>query len=308
MNRKFLFFLFIIPFWCIAQTTIPVEIPVEQGMLKGTLSQPKDMSKTPVALIIAGSGPTDRDGNNPMMKNNSLKMLADSLNLRGIATLRFDKRGIGESLIRDFREENLTFDTYINDAKLWLNYLKKDKKFTKIIVIGHSEGSLIGMNIANEADKFISLAGAGFPADEVLKTQLSAQPKGVKDYSFALLDTLKQGKTIQKVSPLLQALFRPSVQPYLISWFRHDPRLDLASLKVPVLLVQGTKDIQISLTDFQALRQAMPKAESIIIEDMNHILKIISGSDKNDNIKSYGNPNMAVSSILVETIEKFCKK
>ncbi len=307
MPYKILFFYILFPFYGISQS-ISVEIQVDSAHLKGTLSIPTNLKKMPVALIIAGSGPTDRDGNNQMMKNNSLKMLSDSLISRGIATLRFDKRGIGESIVNKFREDKLTVDTYINDAKHWLEFLKKEKKFTKIIVIGHSEGALIGMNIANQANKYISLAGAGFPADEILKTQLSKQAKGIKDYSYAVLDSLKQGKTVQKINPLLYSLFRPSVQPYLISWFKHDPRLDLQALKVPILLIQGSKDIQISMADVESLHQAMPTAEMIIIENMNHVLKIISGNDLNENIQSYKNPNLSISASLVEAITRFCFK
>ncbi len=307
MPYKILLFYILFPFYGISQS-ISVEIQVDSAHLKGTLSIPTNLKKMPVALIIAGSGPTDRDGNNQMMKNNSLKMLSDSLISRGIATLRFDKRGIGESIVNKFREDKLTVDTYINDAKHWLEFLKKEKKFTKIIVIGHSEGALIGMNIANQANKYISLAGAGFPADEILKTQLSKQAKGIKDYSYAVLDSLKQGKTVQKINPLLYSLFRPSVQPYLISWFKHDPRLDLQALKVPILLIQGSKDIQISMADVESLHQAMPTAEMIIIENMNHVLKIISGNDLNENIQSYKNPNLSISASLVEAITRFCFK
>src|ERR1035437_1292123 len=134
-----------------------------------------------VALLIAGSGPTDRDGNNLAMKNNSLKMLANELAKNGIASLRYDKRGIGNSKTTGFNEADIRFDNYVNDAKEWVIYLKKVLKFNNIVVIGHSEGSLIGMIVAQDkaVSKYVSVAGAGQPADKIIREQLKNQPPSV---------------------------------------------------------------------------------------------------------------------------------
>jgi alpha/beta superfamily hydrolase len=106
-------------------TTIEKIVSIETGTgkLEGTLlTDDLKVSKT-VALIIAGSGPTNRDGNNPTMINNSLKMLADELAKIGISSLRYDKRGIGESKSSGLKESELRFDNYINDANSWVEYL-----------------------------------------------------------------------------------------------------------------------------------------------------------------------------------------
>lgn len=166
-----------------------ITLQTKTGEIAGTLTTPEKFDKIPVALIIAGSGPTDRDGNNPMMKNNSLKILATELSKNGIATLRYDKRGIAESKAAGKNETDLRFDDYVNDAKEWIQLLKQDKRFSKVIVIGHSEGSLIGMIAGTTADKFISIAGAGQSADKILKEQLSAQAKEVQDLSFPMIDS-----------------------------------------------------------------------------------------------------------------------
>lgn len=147
----------------------PLILKINIDQLFGTLTTPDLKTKYPVALIISGSGPTDRNGNNPMMKNNSLKMLAEALAKNGIASLRYDKRGIGESKAAAANEQTLVFENYTEDAKSWINLLKQDKRFSEVIVIGHSEGSLIGMIAGAKANKFISIAGPGESADKLIK-------------------------------------------------------------------------------------------------------------------------------------------
>ena len=286
----------------------PIVLKTSTGDIFGTLTTPEKFNKIPVALIIAGSGPTDRDGNNPVMKNNSLKMLSAELLKNGIATLRYDKRAIGESKAAGGKSEaDLRFDDYVNDAKGWIALLKQDKRFSKVIVIGHSEGSLIGMIAATTADKYISLEGAGQSAEKVIKIQLSAQPKIVTDLAFPMLDSLKNGDLVKKVDPMLNSLFRPSIQPYLISWFKYDPQIEIKKLTIPVLILQGTNDIQVSVDDAKRLSAANPKAQLVLVENMNHILKIIVG-DRQANIKTYSDPALPLADKLVKSIVEFILK
>lgn len=289
------------------QTIQPVTLKTATGEIFGTLTLPTNINKkVPVALIIAGSGPTDRDGNNMSMKNNSLKMLAEALAKEGIASLRYDKRGIGESRKSGKSELDLRFDDYVNDAKGWIDYLLSNKQFSKVIVIGHSEGSLIGMFAAENKASFISVAGAGRSADLVLKEQLSAQPKQIKDTCFAIIDSLKSGKTVEKVNPLLFSLFRPSVQPYMISWLKHDPQIEIKNIKKKSLIIQGTKDIQVTLTDAEFLNKANPKSKLLVIENMNHIFKIVEG-DRQANMATYNNPTLPIAQKMVDGIVGFIK-
>lgn len=284
-----------------------VSLKITSGSLHGTLTTPIPFKKGTVALIIAGSGPTDRNGNNVAMENNSLKNLAHDLAKNGIATLRYDKRGIAASQQALTREEDLRFEDLVEDAKGWIFQLKKDKKYKRIVVIGHSEGSLIGMLAAKEADQFISLAGAGKSADLILKEQLNNQPQMLKDVAFPIIDSLKVGKTVDKINPLLQSLFRKSVQPYLISWFKYDPAQELKKLNKPTLLIQGDKDIQVGVEDAKLLAQAVPSAKLVIINKMNHIFKIIEG-DKKENMASYKDPNLSNAMQLTEEITAFIQK
>lgn len=284
-----------------------ITLQTKTGEIFGTLTTPEKFDKIPVALIIAGSGPTDRDGNNPMMKNNSLKILASELSKNGIATLRYDKRGIAESKGAGKSESDLRFDDYVNDAKEWIQLLKKDKRFSRVIVIGHSEGSLIGMITGTTADKFISIAGAGQSGDKILKEQLSSQPKEVQDLSFPMIDSLKNGKTIDNVPPMLNSLFRPTVQPYMISWFKYDPQNEIKKLSIPTLILQGTNDIQVSVEDAKRLSNANPKAELVLINNMNHIFRIIDG-DKQANMATYSKGDLPIANELVKSITTFILK
>lgn len=284
-----------------------ITLQTKTGEIFGTLTTSEKFIKIPVALIISGSGPTDRDGNNPMMKNNSLKMLASELSKNGIATLRYDKRGVAESKAAGKNEIDFRFDDIVNDAKEWIQLLKQDKQFSKIIVIGHSEGSLIGMIAGATADRFISIAGAGQSADKILKEQLSSQPKEVQDLSFPMIDSLKDGITIDNVPPMLNSLFRPTVQPYMISWFKYDPQNEIKKLSIPTLILQGTNDIQVSIEDAQWLSNANPKAELVLINNMNHILRIIEG-DREVNIATYYKGDLPIANELVKSITTFILK
>lgn len=286
-------------------TESPYNLVTSSGTIMGSLLLPAATGKIPVVLIIAGSGPTDRNGNNPMMKNESLRMLAQALAVKGIASVRFDKRGIAASASAGKKEADTRFDDYIQDAIAWIELLKKDPRFSKVIVAGHSEGSLIGMIAsAGKADGFVSIAGGGKSADRILKEQLATQPSVIKDASYGIIDSLAEGKTVKEVHPMLFSLFRPSIQPYMVSWFKFNPVTEIAKLNMPVLIVQGTYDSQITKADAEALAAAKPAAKLVVIQKMNHVLKII-GEGPAANAASYNNPSLPVSEELVTLVVNF---
>lgn len=284
-----------------------ITLQTSTGEIFGTLTIPGRPDRIPVALIISGSGPTDRDGKNPMMKNNSLKILATELSKNGIATLRYDKRGVADSKAAAKSEKDLRFDDYVSDAKEWIYLLKKDNRFSEVIIVGHSEGSLIGMLAGMSINKFISIAGFGQSADKVLKEQLSSQPKVVQDLSFPIIDSLKHGNTIETVPPMLNSLFRPSVQPYMISWFKYDPQDEIKKLSIPILILQGTNDIQVGVGNARRLSNANPNAELFLITGMNHILRITDG-DRQANLTTYSNSNLPIAEELVKAITDFIRR
>jgi hypothetical protein len=284
---------------------------VTAGAIHGTLLLPADMTKpVPVVLIIAGSGPTDRDGNSAMLPghNDSLKMLATDFAMNGIASLRYDKRGIAQSAVQGTKESDLRFDNYVDDAVAWCNQLH-EPRFSGVVIAGHSEGSLIGMIAAKKcgAAGFISLEGAGFPAADILRTQLKGRlPETLQTESERVLKSLEAGKTVDDVSQTLVSLYRPSVQPYLISWFKYDPAKEIAALKIPVLIVQGTTDVQVSMDDAKRLAAASPKAKLVTIEGMNHILKMVSG-DVQAQLPSYSDPKLQLSEKLTPELVQFVR-
>jgi uncharacterized protein len=274
------------------------------GKIYGTLTLPVGKKKIPVVLIIAGSGPTDRNGNNSMMKNDALKLIAHQLAENQIASVRFDKRLIAESKSSSISELDIRFETYINDASDWIALLKKDNRFQQVTVLGHSEGSLIGMLTKEKPDRFISIAGVGFPAVLVIKKQLSTQPEAVKNISYQILDSLSAGRKVDSVPPFLGSLFRPSVQPYLMSWFKYDPSLAINALKIPILIIQGTTDIQVDTADAMQLAHSNPAAKLVIIDSMNHVLKT-TVIDRKENLKTYFDPSLPLAQKLIPIITEF---
>lgn len=280
------------------------------GTLYGTLTMPSAEGTFPTALIIAGSGPADRDGNSPMgVNSNYLRMIADSLAQHGIASLRYDKRGIAASQAAGSNERELRFDHYVDDAVAWIEQLREDQRLVQIAVVGHSEGSLIGMLAAQQAQTtaLVSLAGAARPADSLIIQQLAAQPAAIREEATRILSELRQGRTVDTVSPGLQMLFRPSVQPYLISWIRHHPSEIIAELTQPTLIVQGTTDRQVPQAEGQQLAKAQPAAGLAIIDGMNHVLKT-APADPTANAATYADPDLPLAEGLIASLVKFLEQ
>ena len=288
-----------------------VTLVTPTARIYGTVELPAGKDPSPVVLIIAGSGPTDRNGNSRILPgpNNSLKMLADGLAARGIASLRYDKRMIGQSVVPGFKEEDLRFTTYIDDASAWIKQLRADSRFSTITVAGHSEGSLIGMVAAREAgaDAFVSLEGAGRNARDVIQEQLSSQlPPEVVKNARVLMDKVAAGEKVDSVPPFLAALFRPSVQPYLTSWFKLTPSDEVARLDVPVMIVQDTHDIQTSTEDARRLADGKKSAKLLEIEGMNHVMKE-TPAGRAEQMPSYSDPNIPVMPRLLDEVAAFVK-
>ncbi len=271
--------------------------------ISGTLLMPKRIKQPPLVIIISGSGPTDRDGNQIMMKNNSLKYLAEALRKKKIASFRFDKRGVGKSLKTKLIESDLRFEHYIRDVQALIRFFKNQEKFSSVTVMGHSEGSLIGMIASGKekADAFISIAGVGRTADKVLLDQLG-NPK-IKEKATPILDSLKNGFMVEDIGDLKQ-LFRKSVQPYMISWLQYSPQQEIVKLKIPTLIVQGDNDIQVKVSEANLLQQAKPDAKLVIVSGMNHVLKTLE-DNVTENLKSYYNPDIPVSKELIKACVEF---
>ena len=279
------------------------EITVNE-FIDGTLLIPNNIKVPNLAIIIAGSGPTDRNGNQNMLKNNSLKKLAEGLSSKGIATFRYDKR-IVKQIRKGHLDMTISFDDFIADGISTLKYFKKSSSFNKIFIIGHSQGSLVGLVTAKQgADGFISLAGAGKPIDQVIIDQVTHTAPMFTEDTKRVFSIMKEGKTTTDFPQALTSIFNLEVQPFMMSWMDYNPQEEISDLKIPTLIINGTKDLQVSEDEANLLHKANPKSKLSIIKNMNHILVAIQGSTL-ENSKSYNESQRKISEELIEVIISF---
>lgn len=256
-----------------------IELPTSWGQLSGTLLRPEGAGPWPAVLLVAGSGPTDRDGNNPLLPApiDNLKRLAQALAARGIASLRYDKRGIGGSVYPGLSEESLRFEHLVDDAVAWAHRLAAEEGIARVSLVGHSEGALIAALAAEDAGArgVVSIAGAGRRASVLMRAQIEGNlPADLAEPALRALASLEAQQPVEDVHDALVLLFRPTVQPYLMSWFRHDPAEVLARVPVPVLLVHGNADTQVGVEHARALQAGRPDAKLRIVDGMDHLLSV----------------------------------
>ena len=290
-----------------------ITLNTQTGDIHGKLMLPESNTPCPVVIIIAGSGPTDMDGNSigTGLTNNSLLYLARELAANGIASVRYDKRGIGKSSAAGTKEEELRFDHYIDDAAAWADKLAGDARFSKVVIAGHSEGSLIGMVAAKRSKAvkgYVSISGCGSPAYEILEKQLQSQPAQIQKESAEICKELREGRIVAQVPFYLAALYRQSVQPYLISWFAYNPAVEIAKLNIPVLILQGDKDIQVGVEEAEKLHAAHPSSSLYIIKEMNHVLKHCDTMQQMAQLATYSKPELPIKPELVSHIVEFVKE
>lgn len=292
-----------------------VQITAPWGNIAATLATPEGGSDTAV-LIIAGSGPTDRNGNSGLNLNTfTYKMLADGLAAEGIAVMRYDKRAIGLSHYPAEEVPNLLFDDFVDDAALCAEYLRA-RGYSRIILAGHSEGGAIALLVATERsvaiDGIVLLSAAAFPMDEILRWQLSEQlmPShiGLMVTANNLIIRLKRGERIaeESIPKELLALFHPRVQPFITSSMQHDPREVAARCTQPMLIISGGRDIQVTTANGEALHAAQPHAEHVVFQDMSHVLKDAASADRVEQLVSvYTNSQLPLTEGLIATIAQF---
>ncbi|AUC80845.1 alpha/beta hydrolase [Lacinutrix sp. Bg11-31] len=275
-------------------------------LIDGTLLLPNGIEKPNLVIIIAGSGPTDRDGNQNFLKGNSLKKLAQGLSAKNIATFRYDKR-IVKQIRKGNVDKDMMFDDFVVDAKSVLTYFKDTKNYNKIYIAGHSQGSMVGMLAAKgNADGFISLAGAGQSIDKVIIEQVEKTAPMFLEDTKRVFKVLQGGKTTSDFPPALASIFNIDVQPFIANWMSYNPQVEIKKLNMPILIINGTKDLQVSEAEAKLLKEAAPKAEIIIIAKMNHILVPIEG-DNLENSKSYNETARKLAPELLEAIVEFVK-
>ena len=275
----------------------------------GTLLQPRGGTET-LVIIIPGSGPVDRDGNQQLTRNNSLRLLAEKLTAHNIATFRYDKRVLTLLKQRALEEEKLRFDDFVNDAVSTVKYFESRGRYSKIYIIGHSQGSLVGM-IASQQTKvagFISLAGPGQTIDQTILSQIELQMPDLKGKAEEAFIQLKENGKVKKYSPALSSIFRPESQPFMASWMQYDPKQEIQKLQIPILIVSGTNDIQVDVKEAKELKEVKSEASLVFIKNMNHVLRIINSDDTIENTKSYNQPHLPISTQLITELVNFITK
>ena len=297
-----------------AAAALPITAPGPQGPLAGTYLDAG--AKAPVVLIIPGSGPTDRDGNNPLgVTAAPYRLLAEALAGRGVSSVRIDKRGMFGSKAAVADANKVTIADYAADTHAWVAAIRERTGAKCVWVLGHSEGALVALASAQEPTGIcgvILVSGAGRKLGDVIREQLRSNPANapVLDSAMGALDSLEAGKHVDVTSmhPALQKLFAPQVQDFLIDMFRRDPAKLAASLKVPLLIVQGERDLQVSTADAKALAAAQPKAKLVLVPTMNHVLKDVGSDDRSANLAAYADPSLPADSTLVDAIADFVKR
>ncbi len=279
------------------------ELDINQ-YIKGTLMTPTTDESPELVILVPGSGPVDRNGNQAFMKNDSFKKLATELSAQGIATYRFDKRILQMDRL-NIKEEEIRFDDFITDVVSAIEYFKQNGNYKHVVVVGHSQGSLVGMVAAKgRADAFVSIAGAAHPIDSVIIEQIAEQMPGLKENAQKSFEEMRATGSSRNYNPMLEMIFRPSVQPFILSWMKYDPQEKIKALNIPVLLINGSSDLQVKEEQAEKLHEAKPEAELVILGKMNHVLRKIEGDDL-ENSKSYNQPNLPLHPELVPTIVNF---
>lgn len=288
-----------------------LEAPGPQGSLKGTLLSPCPNPEN-VILIIPGSGPTDRDGNNPLGVNASTyRLIAENLALKGIATLRVDKRGMFASSAAVTDANAVTINDYVEDVRSWITVLKQHLESPCIWLLGHSEGGIVALAAAGEPDVYglILVATPSRPLGEVLRSQFMANPGNavLLDDALFVINELEQNRrtNVQDMHPALQRIFHPAVQGFLIDIFSFNPSYLIARITKPVLILQGQRDLQVTENDARKLKSANTKSTLVLLSDVNHVLKEVNSDDRYENNSAYTNASLPLAPGVVEAITQF---
>jgi pimeloyl-ACP methyl ester carboxylesterase len=295
---------------------LPFDFQSGTFTLPGTLTLPANYStQIPVALIVAGSGPTDRNGNSagPLRAQNNSNLyaiLAWQLANAGIASVRYDKRVIGENL-QKVDIATTSIDDFVADAIAGARKLVADRRFSKVILVGHSEGAGLVIQAANRGAPVagvVMLSGAGRPIGPVLREQISRQlpPEDVVKWDSAFARYLR-GEPTGDVNPGLSSLLVPINRKFMQTWVKYDPAAEIARVKVPVLIVQGALDIQVSEADARALKAAQPAAKLVVIPWANHVFRAAASTDRAAQLKLYTDPTIPIVPELTPAITDWLK-
>lgn len=280
------------------------ETRLHVGAIDAVLTVPPGVERPPVVLLIAGSGPTDHDGNGPSIKPSTLKKLCEQLAARNIASLRYDKRGAGVWKAEFGRPEDFRFKNYVDDAAALASFLRNSGDFSRVALIGHSEGGLVAILAARltPIDGLVLLATAARRQGDLLKAQLEKMLDRNKFEPIAdAIDAMMAGRIVDPTPPGLS--IPPSMQPGIASGFAEDPIAPLRLIEQPALIVGGGRDRQVARQDFDMLAAALPIAKTLWLEDMNHVL--VDVTNETDDLEAYNQPERALNAALIDSVASF---
>ncbi len=281
------------------------ESRIRIGNIDAVLTTPSDVERPPVALLIAGSGTTDRDGNGPQVKPATLKKLSEQLVARKIATLRYDKRGAGGWKPEFGKPEDFRFRDFVGDAASLVDYLRNSGKFGRVVLVGHSEGGLVAILAARRVtvDRLVLLTTAARKQGDLLKAQLERKqiPADILGPILKAIDSIMAGEIVDP--PPSGLAIAPSMQPSIASAFTEDPNDPLKSIERPILIVGGGRDRQVARLDFLALSTAAPQAKTVWLPDMNHVL--VDVADENDDLAAYGQSERPLDAAMIDAVAAF---
>ncbi|GAA4107478.1 alpha/beta hydrolase [Aquimarina addita] len=281
---------------------------------KGTLMTPYAEDNVPLVIFIMDAGSINRDGNDVMSKNDTFLQLSIELAKQGIASYRFDKRLFQIDLLGIPLNE-LSFDHFVEDTRSIINYFKKNGNYSEIILAGHGQGSLIGILASQKdidgydsgVDRLISIAGNAQSVDQIVIQQLEKQAPGLDKSAAVAFNELKEKGTVSIYDPALESIFGRSVRRFMSSWIKYNPVEEIQQIEIPVLIIQGDKDLQVEVSESEKLKEAIPSAEYVLIENMNHILREIKGG-RLENHKSYNEHWVKIIPEITSTIVNFVKQ
>ena len=294
-------------------TSVEVQAPGPNGALRGTMLSPPQAG-APLVVIIPGSGPTDRDGNNPMgVSAATYRLLAEALATQGVASVRVDKRGMFGSAAAG-NPSDVTIAGYASDMRSWVSALRARTGASCVWLLGHSEGALVALMAREDGGVcgLILVAGAGRPLGQAMREQLRANPANAPllEQALAALDRLEARQPVDTAGmhPALLPLFAPPIQPYLMDLLSHDPAAMLRGYERPVLILHGARDIQVADADARALAAANPNARLVVLPGVNHVLKQVASDDRAANLATYVNPALPLADGVADAIAGFVRR
>ncbi|KAA1242817.1 lysophospholipase [Aquimarina sp. RZ0] len=308
MRLKFLLLIIAINVSCFAQEKEYNSATVRiNKFIEGTLITPYSDASVPLVVFIMDAGAINREGNDRMSKNDAFKLLSLQLAKQGIATYCFDKR-LFKIDAYGIHENEISLDHFIEDVTSIVSYFKKNGNYSKITLAGHGQGSLVGMVAAkNDVDAFISIAGNAQAVDQIIIQQLEKQAPGLDKRAAAAFAALKEKGRAMDYDPALESIFGYNLQPFMKSWIQYVPAEEITALEIPILILQGDKDLQVEVSEAEKLKEAVPNASYVIIKNMNHVLREIKGS-RLENHKSYNEHWLPIMPEVTSAITNFVKQ